>query len=56
MLHNERMLATAHSLRAKDAETHRLMVARLQAENVEMLAELNVAKRDLKASRFNLTQ
>lgn len=48
--HNEKLLATARESRGREVAGHRGQVARLQAENMDVLVQLNQSKRDLKVS------
>lgn len=48
--HNEKLLATARESREREVAGHRGQVARLQAENMDVLVQLNQSKRDLKVS------
>ncbi len=54
MMHAQRMLEVSHTTRDKDLAGHRSAVGRLQAENVDMLAQLNVTKRELKEAHATI--
>lgn len=48
LMHTEKLMVTHRETRDKEQTAHRNLVGRLQGENLELLAELNDTKRDLK--------
>jgi hypothetical protein len=48
VLHTEKLMNQMRETRVREAESQRSAVARLQSENLELLAQLNESKRDMR--------